>query len=459
MKILLVKPRNTKIKITTQPLGLMYLSSYLKNKGYSEVKIIDMAFISKKKLLEILLDFKPDMVGLGSIISESKETHEIARIIKSYLKECFIVVGGHYPTSLPYECLKDKNIDFIICGEGEKSFFNLVDNLSKNKDTTSLNGVWIRNKDRIINNGISDLEDILDSLPKPDREGLVLKDYSKFVPHTPILYGLEYADMITSRGCPFDCVFCHNLMGKKFRSHSPERVLSEILDIKNKYDINNVEIIDDIFNFDIDRAKKILNMIIDLKINVNLYICGIRIDLLDEETINLMKKAGVKYVGCGLETGSDKLQKTIKKNLNLKKFKENTDSLYKNKIFMTAGIIFGFKEESIKTFIETLIYVVKLKMHSIMTASLRIYPGTQLATKDKDSISAKNDKGLYTDYFSSHMPLKRNIKTSVQKYLLNIFFYINPHRIYIIFRDLPEKNIRILKLLFVKFIKRILLIR
>lgn len=455
MKIVLIRAIARDQKIITQPLGLMYISSYLKNKGYTDVSIIDMALTSLKDLTQIINEKKPDITGIGGLISQYKEIHEIAAIVKKTYRSSFIVAGGHYSTTMPYQCINDENIDAIVCGEGEKSFYELTDKIFKNDDISQIKGVWIKDKGKIKANGYSDIEETLDNFPLPDRN-IPLKSYSQFIPHTPLLYGSEYADILTSRGCPFKCIFCHSLNSKKFRFHSPERVFEEIIEINKKHGIKNIEIIDDIFNYDIKRTKEIFKLIIDSNIKVNLYICGIRMDIIDDETVELMKLAGVRYIGCGLETGSEKLQGTIKKHINLKKFKINSDKLVKKRIFITAGLIFGFKEETFKTFKDTILYTLKLNIHSVMSATLRIYPGTELSIKENIIIPPEKDRGVYTEYFSSQIPLKRTLKASFFKYILNLLFYLNPFRIYIILRDLPLKNFKILKMLFVKFIFRIL---
>lgn len=464
MKVVIIKARNPREKIVSQPIGSLYIASVAKRLD-CKVLFIDQLFYSYSEIEDKIKKFGVDVAGISSMIHEFNSVVCLSKLIKKVNPKAVVIVGGPYPTSFPLHCLNKTESDVAVCGEGEVAFEDILKIYKKKgtlfsseiQDIRSL--VFIKSSNEIKKYGENYYIDELDTIPEPAREFLEFEKYTKFHPHTPLLFGSRYADILTSRGCEFNCVFCHNLHGKKFRAHSSERVVSEIISIREKYNIKNIEILDDCFNYNSKRMEEIMKKLKELKLDINLFICGIRIDLLNKMEIELMREAGVRYIGIGIESADESIQRKIKKNINLEIAKKNISIVSKNRIFITAGIIFGHKEENIMSLLKTLLFVSLNNIHSIMVATLKVYPTTELSRIEDRVITPEVDDGLYTDYFSSDYRNKFHfIKTLFFKYLTNFFFYFNPIKLYLIFRDIPILNFKLIVLMFKKFIKRILLL-
>ncbi|HOJ86980.1 MAG TPA: radical SAM protein, partial [Elusimicrobiales bacterium] len=262
-KILLIKAKcNNFFGEAQPPLGLLYISASLKKEGYSEIALFEAEKYSeryKEKLKEILDIHNPDIVGISAITAESVSAHKMAEIIKNFNPKITVIIGGPYPSHYPEYATKDKNIDFTVIGEGEKTVVEILKHIENGREKINeIRGIAYKKNDSIITNPPAILIDNLDEIPIPDWGLIDFESYSNFIPQSPFLYGKKYAVILTSRGCPWHCTYCHNIFGKKFRAHSPQRVIKEMEILYKEYGVENIEITDDIFNLDLERAKKIL---------------------------------------------------------------------------------------------------------------------------------------------------------------------------------------------------------
>jgi radical SAM superfamily enzyme YgiQ (UPF0313 family) len=303
----------------------------------------------------------------------------------------------------------------------------------------------------------------LDSLPYPDWEAIDMNVYRDFVPHSNFLYGYRYMSVCTSRGCPYHCTFCHNMMGKRFRAHSPARVIEELRILQERFGISHIEILDDIFNCDRQRAIEIMRMISESGMKLKIYLVGgMRGDILDEETVDRFSKSGVVYVAVAVETGSQRMQKEIKKYIDLAKLKRIIAYIEKKKIFVHGFFMLGFPQEKIGDILLTIFYACRLKLHTALFVFCRGYKGTELGDllPAKSIITPDNDTSSYMSAkdFVNCSQIGRN-KLILLKQLANMLFFINPFRIFRIFRDLPSRNFSILSLLLKKFIHRTVILK
>lgn len=465
-KILLIKAKcNNFFGEAQPPLGLLYISASLKKEGYREIALFEAEKYSEgyeKKLKEILDIYNPDIVGISAITAESVSAHKMAEIIKNFNRKITIIIGGPYPSHYPEYAAEDKNIDFTVIGEGEKTVVEILKHIENGREKINeIKGIAYKKNDSIITNPPAILIDNLDEIPIPDWGLIYFESYSNFIPQSPFLYGKKYAVILTSRGCPWHCTYCHNIFGKKFRAHSPQRVIKEMEILYKEYGVENIEITDDIFNLDIERAKKILKEKSEKLPDVKLFfVNGFRGDILDDEFINLLKPSNTKYVTLALETGSVKIQKEIKKEMNLEKLYSNARKIVKKKIFTNMFVMFNFPKETISDVFQTIKWLLKMPVHTFMPSYLMAYSNTEIAkhVEKKKVITPENDIYIYISVkkFINYSNMK-NWQLISLKIISNIIFYFFfPTRIYRIFRDMPYGDFKVLALLFKKLITRTL---
>ena len=187
----------------------------------------------------------------------------------------------------------------------------------------------------------------LDSLPYPDYSLVDLEAFSnQYLTFSAKIYQ-PHANILTTRGCAYRCMYCHHILGKKFRARSPENVLAEIRFLHERYGVTDFQIIDDIFNFDIDRAKTVCNLLIKSGLKLTLsFPNGVRGDIMDEELIDKMAEAGTKYVSYAVETASPRLQKLIRKNLDLDRVFRAIEYTAKAGIITRGFFMLGFPTET-----------------------------------------------------------------------------------------------------------------
>ena len=369
------------------------------------------------------------------------------------------MAGGAHPTGYTADCMQDPNIDAAVRNEGELTFLELVKTVERGEPFAGLAGLSYRKNGAIVNNPPREFITELDALPMPDWKMADLERYSGYIPHSPFLYTRKYANIVTSRGCPFNCTFCHNVMGKKFRAHSPKRVIDELKYLKEGLGVENIEISDDIFNLDLNRAKAIMRGIIDAGLGLRIFLSnGVRADALDEELIGLMRRAGVRYLCIAVETASPRLQREIKKNVNLEKTREIASSLAASGIFVNGFFIFGLPGETLKDLWLTIKYLWSLPIHTCMISFCIGYGGTELALKlpREKLVSPENDTVSFTsarpERTCSDLPAWQ---LAGARQLANfVFYFFNPARVFRIFRDMPYKEPRVLWLLLTKLITR-----
>ena len=421
-------------------MGVLYLSSFLKQNGHNVV-IIDALRdnLNYEQILQRVEKIKPDAVGIHCLSSFFSIVCDISKLLKE--KKYKVFIGGVHPTFQPYNTLKLSGADYVICGEGEIPLLKLCNNdfinnniqgvysLSDLKDdTTDINNQPVL-KAEIIHN--------LDDLPFPDWEQCPPDSYPK-APHGVVVNKYPIGLVMTSRGCPYRCCFCssHNFY-KGVRFRSVENVISEIKYLINNFHINELHFLDDNLTLKKSYALELCRRIKEENINI----CwtpnnGIRADALDDETARAMKDAGCYMVVFGIETGNPDMLKRINKGETIETITNAINCANRNGMITLGNFIIGFPGETIENIEDTINYAVNSKLDRAGFFALTILPGSDIANDlRKKGIEVQGNSLFSTpDTTATDLTPKQ-----IEKYLQKAYwrFYMHPKRLFNMVKSIP----------------------
>lgn len=377
MKIALIRP-NYRSHIITPPLGLGYLSGYLKKHGVNTV-IIDglKENLNSKQLIQRILDIKPAVAAITCLTAFYKETVSLSLELKE--NKITTIIGGPHPTFLPYRTLVESQADYVICGEGEIPLLDLVRNNFRNDN---VQGVYsldnLKNEHHAVMK--AKIVENLDDLPFPDWEQMNPHDYPK-APHGAVIRGFPVGVIVSSRGCPYECTFCAapKFCDRKIRFRTPENVVEEIEYLIKNFKIKEVHFEDDNLTFNADHVENICRLLIEKKIRIN-WACpnGIRADKINPEIIQLMKDSGCYYFAYGIESANAQILKNIKKKESIESIENAIEMADRAGISTQGFFIFGLPGETRETIEENINFALKSKLSRAQFIILDVLPGSEL---------------------------------------------------------------------------------
>jgi len=368
LKILLINPpqtfyNKTQFYAEQIPLGMLFIAGVLKKENI-KIDILDAlregdAFVREGKgtryglswdsIAHKVENYQPDIVGISNpYSSQVLNALETARAVKNVNPAIITVVGGVHPTLAALDMInREPAIDICVRGEGEYAMRDIIRAYflnGKGMNIKDIPGLVYRDKGAIFSTGDPCPIDKLDELPFPAYEILDMEKYlsEDFKLRTFSAPTLRVVEMVTSRGCPFNCVFCptKKIMGSKFRAHSAEYVLNHIEYVVSKYKVRYIRFNDDNISLDYKRFYDIADGLVKRNLNIG-WSCsnGIRADTLDENLLRKMKDAGCDHIFVPAEAGNQEvLDKIVDKNLDLGRV-ENALKLCK-KIGLRADVYF-----------------------------------------------------------------------------------------------------------------------
>lgn len=341
-----------------------------------------------------ILKKNPKILGFYTIANSFPISVEIARRVKKINREIKILFGGPHATVTAESCLKAYDfLDAVCLGEGELTIKPLIKAILSNQSLTSLSGVAFRENDKIIVNKCAPL------ISSEQLSDYTVYDYSPF--------NLKESEKVTiegGRGCPFTCSFCstNRFWKNTFRIKPIELLIDEMKCFFNKYAIKCFDINHDLFTANQEYIRSFCNKLIQENLGFEWY-CSSRVDVLEYDLIDLMKKAGCKGIFFGIESGSVDVQKKIRKNLNLDNARQILVYCHKNGIKVVASFIYGLPEENLSDFYDTMKFIESLLEADIDQIQLHKFipfPGTDEYLKVKDR--------LYFDLLKSDFSIMYN---------------------------------------------------
>lgn len=448
MKILLVRPPAVAFKyqpdiILNEPLGILYLAGYLK-KYHKNVAVIDglaggEAFqrgdfyglgLSYDKLAEEVREHAPDIVGISHMYSfYSQGVYDTAKIIKDINRNIFIVCGGTAAGVSSQELLQGGNINMVVSGEGEQVLLGLVERMETGGSLFDLPGTVLKVGGEIKVNPPQPFLADLNVLPFPARE---LLDMSKYYnDRYSLVHGMRYPrlSMVTSRGCPFNCVFCsiHSVWRHKYRARSAENVVDEIEFLYNQLGIKEIIFYDDNMTFDKRRINQICSEIKRRKIDIRWSVPnGVAIWTLDKETIRNMKSAGCFKITFGLESGSLATLKFIHKDfLDFAKAKELIRFSNNIGLWTVSSFIIGLPFEKKEDLELTLSFAIASDVDAASFYCAMPLPGTELYDICKKEGLLDTSESVKTGVFAvdkrnPDIDMKYLTKEEIKKYSIEI---------------------------------------
>lgn len=363
-------------------LGICYIASVLEKNGHL-VEIIDAHIegFSFKKLLSQLKNSKPDLVGVTFTTENRFQGFNVIRKIKQALPNTLICAGGPHVSLAAEDTLSNiPELDFIVRGEGEETISELVNTITEKKLLENVKGISYRVGNKIYHNPPRTLIQNLDNIPFPARHLVPWEKYN-FILEVPDRGKLQTANLMTSRGCPFNCNFCASskMWGRTCRTRSVDNILEEIEILRNKYKIEALWIFDDTFTVNKKRVQEFSNKLLERRWNLS-WFCEVRVDTVDKELLTLMKKSGCYSIGFGVESGSQRiLDEVIGKRIDLEQVREVAKTCKELGIISNPFFIFSHPGET-KEDIEKTMDMIRTwpKPSSISLSLLHIYPGTKL---------------------------------------------------------------------------------
>ena len=374
LKIGLIRPKYDS-HLITPPLGLGYISSYLKAKGY-ETKVIDGLNhgYNLSEIANLCVGF--DVVGINCLSAYFSQVVFLSRLLKK--KGVKVVVGGAHASALPELTLDQTGADFVVVGEGEAAMAEIAESIENGSfGNNKICGTISRRDSNLVKR--ETIKD-LDILPMPDWDQIDPRIYKK-APHGGLVKSFPVAPIISTRGCPFECTFCASpfLWDKRIRFRSPESVVNEIEYLTKRFNVREIHFEDDNLTLKRDHIEKICRLIIEKKIKINWATPnGIRVDSIDEDLLKLMKRSGCYFLAFGIESGNQNILERVKKKTDLAIIERVVKMVKKAGIVTQGFFIFGLPGETEKTILETIKFSVKLPLDKAQFLVLDVLPGSEL---------------------------------------------------------------------------------
>jgi radical SAM superfamily enzyme YgiQ (UPF0313 family) len=423
-KILLIEPPFYRLykdsySLCKYPLSLGYLAGTIKKETNWDVMVyntdfspkngmVDLAYLTGigfknylnnlnnlssslwKKIKSTIEEYKPTVIGISSKSQNFRSSCIIAKFAKEIDSKIIVVVGGPHPSMIGVDILKDRNIDVSVKGEGEITIIELLNAIDKQETFNNVNGIIYRNDSQIVENPSREYIKDLDSLCFPHQYASeVLKDYDQYPKQA-------FQSIFATRGCPYSCFFCgsRNIWSKKTRFRSAMNVINEIKSLQ-QMEINFIHFDDDTFGINKEYINQLCNSIIQNCPGLK-WSCEIHVNLVDEQSIALMKKAGCTLIQVGIESGNNEMLKRIRKGITIEKAISATNIISRCGIALSAFFMIGFPEETEETLNDTMKTMEKINgtiYYSIFTP----YPGTEAFQfcKEKGLIDTNYDVSLY----------------------------------------------------------------
>jgi len=433
IKILLIKPPHWDFYHEIErhiPIGLAYLASACKKYNH-EVKIFDsLAFTEDNRVLsfnelsenqtnkvknhpgwkdvvhlgasferieQYILEYKPDIVGVSMMFSPYYETaYKVVDIVRNTLPHSKIIAGGAHATVEYKHVLENTSVDYVLLGEGEKTLPALLSCIEKDKVPYEIDGIAFKTDGNVENNiYLNEKKELIYNLDEIDYPEVECLDLDKYDRRTTL---------ITSRGCPFNCAFCtvHSISGNKFRFRKAQNVVDEIEWYIKRFNIRKFNIEDDNMSYDMERTKEILSMIIDKKLDIEIFLPnGMTVINMTEDIAKTMVRAGVKDVFFGLETTSnDKLKQMEKGFTSLSQVRDILGWFNNFNIKAETSLIIGLPDQTLSEIIMDISTLIKNELYFGVPNPFYPVNGSKLQKKciKEGIIKESTDFSWYSEY-------------------------------------------------------------
>lgn len=382
LKTLLVYPRfgwEWDIMHPDIPLGVAYVAGMLREHG-KEVQVHDLSFDkSLDSFKEVILQYKPDIIGIEVLSVNVENTFKLAKIIKEIDDKIIVAVGGPHPSFMPDEMLANKNIDIAVKGEGEITFLELLEKFESSEPIDSVNGIAFKKNGKIkLNPGREPMQD-LDKLPFPARDLLPYKLYFQ----QPTIEPMQSpgVNIVTSRGCPFDCNFCQpiskNIFGLKHRRRSANNIIKELAMLKKEYNLRSFTIVDDLFVMDEEYIITFCRKLLESNLNLK-WRCNSRVNTINAKKLKWMKKSGCIAIIFGVESGSQRMLDLMNKKIKVGQIKTAFKLCKEAEISAMANILMGYPGETTESLKDTVKIIKEIQPEMLSVNIASPMPGTRL---------------------------------------------------------------------------------
>ncbi|MCK4351969.1 B12-binding domain-containing radical SAM protein [candidate division WOR-3 bacterium] len=373
------------------------------------------------EITDVLHEWQPDIVGISVMTAKYTSAKIVSELVKEYRKDCVVIWGGPHPTVAPEDILRECQVDFVVRGEGEDTVCELIDLLAGYTTVEIIDGISYKRREKVIHNRNRELIKELDELSFPARHLLWRQEA-----YPPAAFGhLEAA-----RGCPYRCTFCNTqaIWGRRVRKRALKNVIKEIKEIQNLYKTILFHFVDESFTIDRNYVLGLCRKIRDEKLDIS-WVCTTRVDRIDDDLLREMKQANCNAISVGIESGSQRMLKLIKKDISIDKIKTATNLLVKNNIDWHAYFMIGFPQET-ENDLQATIKMMREITPSTFTLSIYTpYPGTELfqLTKQYGLLSDNIDWSRFSHQSPENVFVKSISKEKFKLYSHYITKFVNKY--------------------------------
>lgn len=374
------------------PLGILSIAAVLEKEGIGvEIIPADILKLSWRDIDRKIRSDRPDIVGVTSTTENRFQSFKLVRIARQAHPPALVIMGGPHASMAAGDTLLHlPELDVVVRGEGELTMVELCQSIKRQPDRSGLGhiaGISYRSGEEVHHNPPRPAIPDLDVLPFPAFHLVPFEKYN-FRVNVPGHGLLQAVNIMTSRGCPFNCNFCATPInwGRSVRVRSPENVVAEIEFHMKERGARVIHFYDDTFNVSVKRVEDICRLLVDRKLGV-FWLCEIRIDLMTKPLLARMKEAGLFYVSFGLEAGSERLRNTvIDKKIKIDDFHHLIAWCRELDIIPNAFFIFSHPTETWEEAEETIRLIEQYRDQvEASVAILHVYPGTPLERTARES--------------------------------------------------------------------------
>lgn len=400
MKILLIQPPVAEKNITSfmyPPMGLISLAAVARENGH-EVKIHDCNLYSQSydEAIKLIKLWKPEIVGITAMTVNIGHGLEMAKKVKQISRKIITIVGGVHATVAPRDVLKDKNVDYLVIGEGEVVFVKLLESLEKHKSVNRIKGVGYKTKSKLF---INKKEDLIKDISKLPISAYDLLDFNKY--RAPYTSRHPFMSMIRSRGCPYLCTFCgvQSVFAHKYRTQKPDRTIEEIKYLIKNFGVKELSFKDSEFTLDQNNVEKLCDLLIKAKYDLT-WNCNGRVNNVSLKVLIKMKQAGCQSITYGVESGDEQILKNLKKAITLDQVRQAIKLTKKAGLKAVTNFMIGNPGDTPETIEKTIKFAIELDTDYTYFGFTTPFPGTELreqAVKNKWLIRKELDAVKYED--------------------------------------------------------------